>query len=189
MERIAVLERPFILSVFLHREGDYNLNNCKRNRTSIVFNNLASNGYTDFCQYLEIMGLASERDIMAFSSLHKYYYDTNGFFGVKALIHLTRLNKIAHLDSFLRVVTSLLTEKAFFVGCYEDNENTSSGSYLQASSKFVEALNSRAGKPVVKKLSEKYIRTVLEQNRLRIHDISYINGMSYFCSEYTGIPG
>lgn len=187
MEQTAVLVRPFNLIQFLQGEVFHGHTYCEKTRNNIVLNALCADGYTDFCQYLKFMGLAGECDMMILSSLRYFYHDTNEFNRVKVLINLAKLNQIAHLDSFIRIIFSLLPERTSFVGCFHDNDRFCPEDQSQVRSKFHQAFNNKCGRVAGTKLSERTVTMVLEKNGFRVFNISRINGTSFFYSEKTSI--
>jgi hypothetical protein len=145
--------------------------------------NLSSDIREDFFQYLQFLHLENEPNLMSLSCTHHYYYDFNDLKNVKTLINLKKLNNIKSLGSFLQTVVRILPQKANFIGYFKnDTGNRSVFSFYQ-SSKFFNGLVNYFDSKTDINLTKEDVSRLLEEHKLKVVDITDINGMSYFCSQ------
>ncbi|MBP1665212.1 MAG: hypothetical protein H6Q23_72 [Bacteroidetes bacterium] len=152
-------------------------------RINPVLENIRTEAGADFIQYLHFLQLAKEPNLMALSSTHHYYYDFNDLKSIKTLINLKKLNNIKSLGSFLHTVGRILPQKANFIGYFKnDTGNRSVFSFYQ-STKIYNSLINYFDSRTDRSLTKKEVSRLLEEHRLKVVDISDINGMTYFCSQ------
>jgi hypothetical protein len=145
--------------------------------------NLSSDIREDFFQYLQFLHLENEPNLMSLSSTHHYYYDLNDLKNVKTLINLKKLNNIKSLGSFLQTVVRILPKKANFIGYFKnDNGNRSVFSFYKSAKLFNGLVNYFDSRTEIS-LTKKYVSRLLEEQKLKVVDITDINGISYFCSQ------
>lgn len=151
-------------------------------RINPVLENIRAEAGVDFIQYLHLLHLTKEPDLMALSATHHYFYDSSDLKRIKTLINLKKLNNVKHLESFLSIVTRILPQKANFIGYFKnDTGNRSVFSFYQTTRFFGELVNYFDSK-TDRSLTKEGISRILEVHKLEIIDITDINGMTYFCS-------
>lgn len=151
-------------------------------RTKSGIENLSSDIREDFFQYLQFLHLENEPNLVSLSSTHHYYYDFNDLKNVKTLVNLKKLNNFNNLRSFLQTIVRILPKKANFIGYFKnDTGNRSVFSFYQ-SAKLLNGLVNYFDFKTEISLTKKYVSRLLEEHKLKVVDITDINGMSYFCS-------
>jgi hypothetical protein len=189
MENILVLKKTGIFSDFIKSQDGDKLLTFELSRINPVLENIRSEAGDDFLQYLYLLQLAKEPDLMALSSSHHYYYDFNDLKGIKTLINLKKLNNIKSLGSFIHSVVRILPQKANFIGYFKnDTGNRSVFSFCQ-STRFFNGLVNYIDSRTDRSLTKNDITRLLEEHKLKIIDITDINGMTYFCSQNTRKSG
>ncbi len=183
MENILVLEKTKIFTDFVQSQPGEKLFIPEPSRINRVLENIRTEGGEDFYQYLQRLQLAKKPNLLALSSTHHYYYESNDLKRIKTLVNLKKLNNIKQLESFLCIVVRILPQKANFIGTFKSyNQDLSPFSVYQPSKLFnrlVNYIDSRTDR----NLTKKYVSGLLEKHNLKIVDITDINGMTYFCSQ------
>jgi hypothetical protein len=183
MENILVLEKTKIFTDFVQSQPGEKLFIPEPSRINHVLENIRTEGGEDFYQYLQWLQLTKKPNLLALSSTHHYYYESNDLKRIKTLVNLKKLNIIKHLESFLRIVVRILPQKANFIGFFKsNNQDRSSFSVYQPSELFnrlVNFIDSRTERS----LTKKDVSRLLEEHNLKVVDITEINGMTYFCSQ------
>lgn len=147
-----------------------------------VFENIRSEAGTDFIQYLHFLQLEKETNLMALSSKHHYYYDYDDLKSIKTLVNLKKLNNIKSLGSFLQSVVRILPQEAVFIGYFKnDTGNRSVFSFYHTTKFFNDMINYLDSK-TDRSLTKDDVSRLLEENKLKVVDITDLNGMTYFCS-------
>ncbi len=151
-------------------------------RVSSVLENIRSEAGMGLVQYLHFMKLEKESNLMALSSTHHYFYDSDDLKNVKTLVNLKKLNNIKSLGSFLQKVVRILPQEAIFIGYFRNGTgNRSVFSFYQAT-KFFNGMVNYFDSRTDMSLTKDYVSSLLEEHRLNVVDITDINGMTYFCS-------
>jgi len=107
------------LNDFIIRELN-STNPIKKNPVLEMFN---SEGCEAFIDYIELLGLSQDKNIVVLSSIYHYYYDADEMKDVKTIINLKELNKVNDIKNFLHSIFHTLSPKSYFIGCFVDNEN------------------------------------------------------------------
>jgi hypothetical protein len=146
-------------------------------RKNLVPEKLAGEVDENFLNYLTWHGLAQEDNTLVLSSKLHYYYDYEELEGVTTLINLKVLNLVHHLDDFLKTLSSGLSPKTNFVGCFVDRKtqkgvSTSSRLYK----KFINFLDSR----IDIEMNGRDFSRLLESHGFKVIDMTEINGLTYF---------
>jgi hypothetical protein len=183
MENTLVVRKPGILSDFVRSNLREKVFIPEISRINPVLENIRSETGTDFIQYLHSLRLAKEPNLMALSSTHHYYYDSDELKSINTLINLKKLNNIKSLESFLQTVVRILPQKANFIGYFKnDTGNRSVFSFYQTT-KFFNGLVNYFDSRTVRSLTKNDVSRLLEEYRLKVVDITDINGLTYFCSQ------
>lgn len=147
-----------------------------------VLENIRSEAGTDFVQYLQFLQLEKDTNLMALSASHHYYYDFDDLKSIRTLVNLKKLNKIKSLGSFLETVGRILPQEAIFIGYFKnDTGNRSVFSFYQTTRFFNSVVNYFDSK-TYSSLTKDDVSRLLGEHKLRVVDITDINGMTYFCS-------
>jgi len=187
MENILVLKKTRISNDSVKSQFHEKLLIPELTRINPVLENIRNEAGDDFVQYLHWLELAKEPDLMALSSTHHYYYDSNDLKSIKTLINLKKLNNIKHLESFLRIVVRILPQKANFIGYFKSSNPNRSVFSLYQSLKFFNGIVNYIDSRTDRSLTKENVSRLLKEHKLKIVDITDINGMTYFCSYKTGI--
>ncbi|MCE5347910.1 MAG: hypothetical protein LLG13_16705 [Bacteroidales bacterium] len=163
---------------------------------------LAAEGHKSLFSYIELLGLASDPNIIILSSMHHYFYDSEEMRDVKTVVNLKELNKISDIKSFIRSVFNILPPKSYFIGCYIDNQKENvytfnSNSTIDRSGHSSEDLENG----IVSKLpflniiysiidsrtnnfmSRRNVNLLFEDRGFKVLDQTEINGFTYFCAQ------
>jgi len=182
MENTLVLGNTGILSDFVKSKFREKVLVPEISRINPVLENIRCEAGTDFIQYLHFLQLEKESNLMALSSAHHYYYDSDDLKSIKTLINLKKLNNINNLGSFLRTVVRILPQEAIFIGYFKnDTGNRSVFSFYQTTRIFNGMVNYFDSK-TYRSLTKNDVSRLLEEHMLKVVDITDINGMTYFCS-------
>lgn len=189
MEHISVSGRTNISDKLTGQNFDEKLISGDGPRSNPIMENILSEGGDDFFQYLKLIGLAKEPNLMVLSSMHHYYYDHNDLKGIRTLINLKKLNQVKHLESFFHTLYRILPSKAYFVGCFKNTCQNGNGATFYRSAKFFNGLINIFDSRGDRSLSRKGITKLLEDHGFKVNDFTDINGMTYFYAQNIRRPG
>jgi hypothetical protein len=189
MEDFSVLERGGFGDKLNNLNVDNKLLIQERLRTNPVLENILSEGGDDFFQYLSWTGLVKEPNLMVLSSMHHYYYDHNDLIGIRTLINLKSLNQVKHLESFLNTLFRILPSKAYFVGCFKNNNHSENGVPFYQSARFFSGLINIFDPRIDKSLSDESVTRLLEEHGFKVINTTDINGKTYFWAQNSRRPG
>jgi hypothetical protein len=179
MEDALVLNKSDIIT---DRKVWTNFNRIKllpgENKNNFVIDHLKMEGGENFFFYINGLGLANESNMMVLSSRHNYYYDYNDLKGVTTLINMKRLNQIKHLNSFLNIVSKALPPRSNFIGCFSDWRSQKQ-KRIELPTKMYKGY--AAG--TVIEIDKNDVSGLLESYRLKVIDMTEINGLTYFRTE------
>jgi len=163
---------------------------------------LAEEGYEDFVNYIEWLGLAKDPDLVVLSSVRHYYYDAAEMKNIRTLVNLKELNKIKSVNSFINCIYEMLPEKSYFVGCFVDNKkmkgylfrNRPEINHGESRSVAVEngivsrnpllnLIYSKMDYRTYRYLSKNDVTVLLENPGFKIQDMTELSGISYFCTQ------
>lgn len=150
--------------------------------TNHVVENILSEAGYDFIQYLHFLQLENEPNLMTLSSKHHFYYDFNDLKSIRTLINLKKLNSIRSLESFLQNVVRILPQKANFIGCFEADTGDRSVFSSDQITKYFKGLINYFDLKTDNSLTKINVSRLLEEHKLKVVDITDINGLTYFCS-------
>lgn len=166
------------------------------------FEILAEEGYEDFVNYIEWLGLARDPGLIVLSSVRHYYYDAREMKNIRTLVNLKELNKIKSVNNFINGLYEILPEKSYFVGCFVDNKRLKG--YLfrnrpeinHGESRSVKVENgilsrnpllnliySKMDYRTYRYLSKNDVTLLLENAGFKIKDMTELSGISYFCTQ------
>jgi hypothetical protein len=148
-----------------------------------VMENLIAEGGENFLNYLNRQGLVNDPNTLVLSSNHHYYYDNSELQGVTTLVNMKKLNMISHLDSFLNTLCNVMAPETNFIGCFSDSDNQENvGIYNRLYKGLINFLDSKTDKEIDKK----DVSRILETQGYKVMDMTVINGLTYFRTQYIG---
>jgi hypothetical protein len=151
--------------------------------TNEVMDNLIAEGGENFLNYLNRLGLVNDSNTLVLPSNQHYYYDNSELQGVTTLINMKKLNMIRHLDSFLDTLCNVMAPKTNFIGCFSDSDNQkNNGFYSRMRKGLINFLDSKTDNDI----DRKDVSRILETQGYKIMDMTVINGLTYFRTQYTG---
>jgi hypothetical protein len=183
METTLVLWKAEIFNDFVKSKFREKVPVPEISRINCVLENIRTEAGTDFIQYLHFLQLAKEPNLMALSSTHHYYYDYNDLKSIKTLVNLKKLNNIKSLGSFLHNVVRILPQKANFIGYFKNDTGNRSVFSLYQTTKFFNGLVNYLYSKTDRILTKNDVSRLLKESKLKVVDITDINGMTYFCSQ------
>lgn len=149
----------------------------KKNKIFPEIERLIAEGGRNFYRYIRWQGLANDPNILVLSSKHHYYYEENELKCTSALIILSKLNIIKHIDSFLQSLNFVLPQGASFIGCFYDSDTrTGSGLISKLNKGFENFLNPK----IDRKYDREDVSRLLESHGFQVIDMTFINGLTYF---------
>jgi hypothetical protein len=143
----------------------------------------------NFFRYLKDLGLSRENNLVVLSSRHHYFYDENELKHVKTLINLRKLNLIKYLNEFLFTLVQVLPSDTKFLGCFSDYDEQGKGesSFFNPIKHLGHKIsNLYSGNERI--LNKNKVTEMLESYGFKITDMTEMNGLTYFCSQYVQKP-
>jgi len=143
----------------------------------------------NFFRYLKDLGLSRENNLVVLSSRHHYFYDENELKHVKTLINLRKLNLIKYLNEFLFTLVQVLPSDTKFLGCFSDCDQSGKGesSFFNPIKHLGHKIsNLYSGNERI--LNKNKVTELLESYGFKITDMTEMNGLTYFCSQYVPKP-
>jgi hypothetical protein len=182
MENTLVLWNTGILNDFVKSKFREKVLVPEISRINPVLENIRSEAGSDFIQYLRILQLEKEPNLMALPSTRHYYYDSDDLKSIKTLINLKKLNNIKSLGSFLQTVVRILPQEAIFIGYFKNDTGNKSVFSFYQTTRFLNGLANYFDSKTDRSLTKNDVSRLLEEHKLKVVDITDINGMTYFCS-------
>ncbi|MGC1390864.1 MAG: hypothetical protein WA816_07480 [Bacteroidales bacterium] len=173
----------------------------KKTTTNPVYVELVEEGKEDFYNYLEWLGLAKKPDLLILTSSHHFYFEVDDLKNVKVVVNLNKLNNIKSIREFLQAIYNVLPHKCYFIGNFTDSKKqngylTSRKSlhqiemkeYISESdegpwSSFLNMLYGIIDSKTNRYMSDKSVKLLLDEARLKILDMTEFNGYTYFCTQ------
>ena len=173
----------------------------KERGINIVFEKLAAEGCENYFDYVKLLGLENNPNLVALSSLHHYFYDAEDLREVKTVINLKQLNQIKKVRDFLQNINLVLSHESYFIGSFTDRKNINSlfnspfsgqarkpardeamengiESEVPLLNILYDILDSRTNRYMTKKT----VISMLESAGLKVLDMTELNGLTYFCT-------
>jgi hypothetical protein len=163
---------------------------------------LESEGWENFSNYIELLGLEKDSNIVVLSSLHHYYYDAEEMTNVKAVINLKELNQVKQLKNFFHSIFNILPHNCNFIGCFVNNKkqnsfllNSNPSDYyykrnsdaiengIASSSPLLNMIYSMMDSRTNKFLSERSVSLLLQEHGFKILNMTELDGLTYFCAQ------
>ena len=155
-----------------------------------LFDKLASEGCESYFDYVQLLGLADDTELISLSSSHHYYYDPEDLKEVKAVVNLKQLNKMEQVRDFLQNINLILSQRTYFIGSFTDSKSRTPKAinfeaYENGITSKIPLLNwvyniidSRTDRYLTKRM----VRLMLEDAGLKVLDMTELNGLTYFCT-------
>ncbi len=175
----------------------------KFNETEInsVSESLAAECCDCFLDYIDSLGLSHKANVIVLSATQHYYYDVDDLAEAETIISLKQLNRVKHLDRFLKSIASGLPPGGSLVGCFIDHKRRSGNlmrvhpsgehyldcknhiengiiSHSPVFNRIINIMDSR----IFRRLTENVVYGLLINNGFRVENITVINGITYFHS-------
>jgi hypothetical protein len=169
---------------------------------SDAFRHFCGEGCEDFYTYLDWLGISKDPNIILLSSTHHYYYDNDDLKSTRNIVHLTHLNHIKDLKSFMHTVFHLVPEGTVFIGCFTDttgnnnsnpvhHNNTDPGSKehfdpyengISSRNSFFNFFYNLFDLKTDRNMNKKSVTLLLEDYGFKILDMTELNSNTYFCT-------
>ena len=177
----------------------------KKPAVSPVYKELVEEGHEDFYNYLDWLGLAKSHHLLILTSSHHYYFEVEDLKNIGTIVNLKNLNTINRPKDFLQEIYSVLPHKCHFIGSFTDNKKQNmfspakktqyqikteeSGPDLETGrwNSFLNVLYGVIDAKTNKYMTEKSVRSLLEETGLKILDLTEFNGLTYFCVQKTNL--
>ena len=170
------------------------------------FEILTSENCENFANYIELLGLSKDPNLVVLSSLHHYYYDAEEMMNVKTVINLKELNQVKQIKDFLHSIFHILPMNCNLIGCFVDNKKQngfvlSNGpsdfhykrnsdaieNGIASSSPFLNMIYSMIDSKTNKYMSERSVSLLLEDHGFKVLDMTELNGLTYFLAQKTRV--
>jgi hypothetical protein len=148
---------------------------------SLENSSLTSIGGKNFFRYLKRFNLSKESNLLILPPNKHFFYDKNELKDVSTLINLRKLNLIKDLDTFLKSLILVLPPYTNFVGCFSDNKTNGSYYFI---SEWLTKFNNFIDLKTDHNLDKKDITRLLEKWGFSVVDMTEINGLTYFYSQF-----
>jgi len=167
-----------------------------------LFENLASDGCTDFYNYLDWLDLAAIKDTLIIPKRNHFFFSKEDFIGKETIINLKCLNKVQELKEYVNTLYNYLPENCYFTACFQESdifkeEVPDYKKYLAGDSESISIKNngpskhswlsltlSRLFKSETNNiLSRRSIKMILRDAGFTVLDITELNGKTYLCAQ------
>jgi hypothetical protein len=161
--------RSKMIRVFLTREHE---------TENPFIESLISEGGEIFFNYLCGLGHTFKPNMMLLSSRRNYYYDYTDLIGVSTVINLKRLNRVAHLESFLNAISGVVAQGTCFVACFADSTTKKINGISTLNSSRQSCY--KAGLLTETEIDKTRMISMLESSGFKVYDMTEIKGLTYF---------
>jgi len=170
-------------------------------RRNVVLRRHRENVPDNFFNYLEKLHMGKDRNLMVLSTNH-YYYEAEDLKWVKILVNVKQLNDIKQVRDFLTNICSVLPEKSYFIGCFFDNKKQNmifsdphkprrkiTGQFdpeengISSRIPFLNMIYSLIDFKINRFLTKETVYSHLEGAALKLHDVTEIEELTYFCAQ------
>jgi hypothetical protein len=154
---------------------------------------LSAEACNTFVDYIELLGLKNDPNMVVLSSKHHYYYDPEELRNVNTITNLKELNQIKQIKSFVHSVRIVLQERGNFIGYFTDNTpyiglrsvlKTSDSDNIEngagSTNPILKMVFSIMGSRINMYMTKKSVRQLLEEYGFRVLDMTELNGQTYF---------
>ncbi|MFN8240507.1 MAG: hypothetical protein U0X39_07120 [Bacteroidales bacterium] len=136
-------------------------------------------GDESFYNYVNWLGYDKDPNLLVLSSKHHYYYDREELSEVTTLINLKRLNFVKHLDSFIHVMSKIMSPDTTLLGCFYDRASKkTTGIHERIFNRVIGFLDDKTEIQI----DRKEVSKLFESYGFRIIDMTEIDGLTYFAT-------
>jgi hypothetical protein len=147
---------------------------------------LIAEGGFDFFRYIKNIGISREDNLIVLSSKHHYYYDESDLKSVKVLVNLRKLNLIKHLDLFLNSLVRILPPDTSFIGYFSEKKTERKNLFLtERLLSFIKGFENFIDSRTETTMNRNEVSQILERNGFDIVNMTSMNGITYFYSQYS----
>jgi hypothetical protein len=166
-----------------------------------VIERLSTGKYRIFWEYLDLLGLANDKNLLVLSPSKHYYYDFEDLKEVSTLLNLKHLNHIRDSADFLKTVNKMISNGSFFIGSFIDRKYQysffSNSAYPEPLLKgdvdpvengivsripllnmIFDFMDSRTNN---RNLTQKSVTRLLDEAGFKVIDMTEIRGVTCFC--------
>ena len=166
-----------------------------------VFEKLVSEGSENFLNYVRMLGLTDDKNLIILSSSHHYYYDSEDLKDIKTVLNIKQLNQIRQLKVFLHTIYHMLPDKSNFIGSFIDgnhqngffsssnkSQNNITGKFdpvengIESAMPFINMIYDMLDVRTNRYITRKTATLLLEETGLAVTDMTELKGITYFCS-------
>ncbi len=167
-----------------------------------IIEKLTEEGYENFYNYLNKLGLAKDPDILILPSSNHYYFEVEDIKNVKTIINLKQLNNIKQIKDFFHNIYHILPQKSLFIGSFTESKNinaasSSANKHNQHSTELVDYVENGITSRISflniiynfidfktnRFMTKGTVKLLLENSGFKIIDMSEFNGLTFFCSQ------
>jgi hypothetical protein len=193
-------ERPEV-RIAEHRYYDQ-MSAVQNSRDNPLYKKLVDEGCECFYTYIDWLGLANITNLIALSSYHHYYYDTEDLREVQTVVNLKLLNYVKKLKDLLFSVSSILPKTSYFIGSFIDsksqygyipNLDSTKSKFpgkidpiengIESKIPFLNLLYNIMDLKTNRNMTIKTVRILFEEAELKVLDMTEFNGLTYFCTQ------
>lgn len=165
---------------------------------------LATGEFRIMNNYLDLLGLSNDADMIVLSPTNHYYYDHEDLEQIKTVLNLKLLNHIKDVREFLVTVNQMLPYKSHFIGGFIDKRTQTDPffnrmavrgavdpvengifSRIPLLNMLYDFMDSRTNRSMTKNS----VSLLLEDAGMKIVDITELNGLTCFCAQKITTPG
>jgi hypothetical protein len=162
----------------------------------------AEEEYKDFFEYLKLIGMPKDKDLLMLQPVHHYYYEAEELKNIRSVVNLKLLNHIKQLMEFLYTIFHILPAGSYFIGCFFDNKKQNGFNPGSAENKlqlpgwaYIAEAGKASRSPFLnmiynmldfrnkRYLTKRSVTILLEESYLKVLDMTELNGLTYFCSQ------
>lgn len=167
--------------------------------TSEVIDIMMAEGGEELYNYIKLLGLANDSNLVVLSSQRHYYYEEDDLKNVSTVINLKPLNQIKNLNVLLQSTYNLIPQESNFVGCFVENKKlmgyfvndtsatTTNNIHSEALEEgivstipFLNMIYSFIDSKTNRNMTRKSVNLLFESHGFRILDMAEKNHLTYF---------
>jgi len=170
--------------------------------SSSVTKTTTTEGFENFVNYIEWLGLGKDQNPVVLSSHYHFYYDAEEMKNVNTVINLKELNKTKQVKTFIQSIFDIMSTKSYLIGCFTDNSKINGYELKNRSSRFHKTKHFEAiengivsQNPFLNRLysyldsrtnnymTKKSVSMHLKDHGFKVLDMTELNGLTYFCAQ------
>jgi hypothetical protein len=165
---------------------------------------LTSDFSESFSDYIAILNIPRDLNIMILPSAKHYYYEAKDLKKVKILVNLKQLNDIKNIWDFLRTVSAVMPLKSYFIGTFFNHRDKNiflSDPHKPAAAAsepfdlvengissrvpFLNLLYRLIDFRIERYMTKTTVSLHLDKVSLKVLNMTDIKGLTYFCAQKT----